>query len=102
MTGGNAMTGEQRLWQEVVLMAVTDATNPAPHNGEEYRAKVEARDWLEDGKSDFCRVCDLAGMDPDFVRDAYRAGRIDRNAIRRRSAARAEAWAIVKGAGDVV
>lgn len=84
MTGGNTMTGEQRLWQEVVLMAVTDATNPAPHNTEEYRAKVEARDWLEDWKSDFRRVCDLAGMDADFVRDSYRSGRIDREAIRRR------------------
>jgi hypothetical protein len=84
MTGGNAMTGEQRLWQEVVLMAVTDATNPAPHNAEEYRAKVEARDWLEGGRSDFRRVCDLAGMDADFVRDSYRSGRIDRDALRRR------------------
>ncbi len=82
--GGNTMTGEQRLWQEVVLMAVTDATNPAPHNSEEHRAKVEARDWLEDGKSDFRRVCDLAGMDPEFVRDAYRSGRINRDALRRR------------------
>ena len=82
--GGNTMTGEQRLWQEVVLMAVTDATNPAPHNSEEHRVKVEARDWLEDGKSDFRRVCDLAGMDADFVRDAYRAGRINRDALRRR------------------
>jgi hypothetical protein len=84
MIGGNTMTGEQRLWQEVVLMAVTDATNPAPHNSEEYRAKIEACEWLEDGKSDFRRVCDLAGMDPNFVRDAFRAGRIDREAIRRR------------------
>jgi hypothetical protein len=84
MTGGNTITGAERLWQEVVLMAVTDATNPAPHNSEEYQAKVEARDWLEDGRSDFRRVCNLAGMDPDFVRDAFRAGRIDRDALRRR------------------
>jgi len=70
------MTPEQRLWQAVVYRAAMDALNPTDSD-EGLKAQREADVWLRRNSKDFRRVCNLAGIDPDFIRDAYVAGRID-------------------------
>lgn len=78
-------SSEQRLWQQVVLVALTDATRAERPEGFAIGAdpQKEADDWLRRGGSEFRRVCDLAGLDPDFIRSRYLAGQMDPLAIRR-------------------
>lgn len=78
------MTPERRLWQDVVLRALMDATHPAGDEGnsEDARGRRSARQWLREGGKDFRTVCNLAGLDPDFVREKYLAGKICGEALR--------------------
>ena len=71
------MTPEQRLWQTVVMKALTDATAAHPASTDDIRARRDADDWVRSGGRDYRLVCALAGLDPDFIREAYVAGRID-------------------------
>lgn len=71
------------LWQSVLLCAVADALceNPSRDKntaGTSVLAKHQADSWIRGNGRWFRQVCDMAGMDPKFVRDAYIAGRIDR------------------------
>lgn len=67
---------ERMMWQMVLLTAIEDAMLPARSSAEDIAAKREAQRWLRRGDKDFCAVCNYAGFDPDHVRDAYLAGRI--------------------------
>ena len=69
-------TPEQRLWQAVLAQAINDATRESASSAEDRRAMPEARAWLDRGGHDFRRCCTFAGLDPDAVRDAWRAGRL--------------------------
>lgn len=75
-------SGMLLMWQSVVLKAVTDAygigtgDTHAPHI-----ARRQADIWLRGNSPDFRMVCALAGMDPDFIREAYVSGRINVDAI---------------------
>lgn len=51
------------LWREVLLIGLEDAAG-------DYEPG-----WI--GSRDFATVCILAGFEPDFVRDRWRAGLID-------------------------
>lgn len=81
---GAKQSSEQRMWQQVVLVALTDATRPAlpPGLRSGTDPQAEADQWLRDGGKEFRLVCDLAGLDPDFVRHRYLAGDMDPVAIR--------------------
>jgi hypothetical protein len=98
------MSPEQRLWQSVVLQAILDATqkpqivknkytrkarkNPDGTLMRAYSYERNAADaWIRGNSSDFRMVVSLAKMEPDFVRDAYMAGRINREAIKKSTAA---------------
>lgn len=67
---------ERAIWQEVILQAFQDALRPYCRDSEARRAKHEADIWLRAGGKDFRHVCQMAGFDDDFIRDAYRGGRI--------------------------
>jgi len=71
------MSPEQTLWQTVVIKALTDATAVDPSSTDDRRARHEADSWIRSGGKDYRRVCALAGLDPDFIREAYIDGRID-------------------------
>jgi hypothetical protein len=73
----NEISPEKRLWQTVVYRALIDATAENPAGPENIRAKRDAISWLKTGGRDFRKVCSLAEIDPDFVREAFLAGRID-------------------------
>jgi hypothetical protein len=67
---------EQILWQSIVLRALLDATG----NDEKERTKADA--WIRFGGQKFQAVVTMAGMCPDFVRDAYIAGRVNPDLLR--------------------
>lgn len=69
-------TPEQRLWQAVLAQAINDATRESASSADDRRAMLEARAWLDRGGYDFQRCCTFAGLDPDAVREAWRAGRL--------------------------
>lgn len=64
----------RKMWQAVILLAVEDALLTGAENVKE---RHKADSWLRGMSKNFRLVCSLAGMDPDFIRDAYVAGRID-------------------------
>jgi hypothetical protein len=67
---------EQILWQSVVLRALMDAT------GNKETERTEADAWIRFGGKKFQAVVTMAGMCPDFVRDAYIAGRVNPDLLR--------------------
>jgi len=71
------MTPEQTLWQTVVIKALTDATAVDPASRDDRRATHEADSWIRSGGKDYRRACTLAGLDQEFIREAYIDGRID-------------------------
>jgi len=80
------MTPEQKLWQSVVVKAALDATSNPSSSSDDYIAKKNADAWLRTGGRDFKEVCSLAGLDPDFIREAYIGGRINADLLRSKEA----------------
>lgn len=75
------MSPERLLWQTVIFQAFKDATMSC----DEYRAdiiKPEADRWIRQCGRTFRMVCNMAGMDPYFLSDCYRNGRVDGQALR--------------------
>lgn len=67
---------ERRMWQAVVYRAAVDAVCPSTGDDGE-RNRRDADTWFRRAGKDFRMVCSLAGLDPDFIHDAYVAGKID-------------------------
>jgi len=70
-----------KLWQKVLMQAMIDATFTGDTT-ENCRAKKASINWITKAGKDFYTVCNLAGMDPDFVRDSFLAGRVDGELLR--------------------
>jgi len=75
------MTPENKLWQHVLMQAMIDATFTGDTT-ENCRAKKLSIKWMTKAGKDFHTVCNLAGMDPDFVRESFLAGRVDGELLR--------------------
>jgi hypothetical protein len=71
---------EKALWASVLGQAINDALGRSSYNKNEYRRngdpRLEALAWIREGGADFETVCQLAGVDPDAVRDAVLQGRV--------------------------
>jgi len=76
------MTGYKKLWQAVVFQAFRDATAKQPSGSESIRAKRDADSWIRWAGKDFREVCENAGFDPDFLSEAYKAGRVNGDLLR--------------------
>ena len=72
------MTPEQRLWQAVLGQAISDAMMEDPQTLESMMNKKSARSWFDFAGRNFRWVCEMAGMDPDAVSEAWRDGRVSR------------------------
>jgi len=77
-------TSETDLWVAVLERGLRDAMLPEKHmrkygmSGTTYEKAISrrsARAWI--GSEDFATVCYLAGMNPKFVLDRFRAGKIN-------------------------
>lgn len=66
---------ERELWQAVLEQAINDACYEGDKQ-ETLREGVVADRWIRRNTRDFQQVCTLAGMDPDFIREAYMAGKL--------------------------
>jgi hypothetical protein len=75
------MTPENKLWQKVLMQVIIDATFTGT-TLENCREKKASINWITKAGKDFHTVCNLAGMDPDFVRDSFLAGRVDGELLR--------------------
>ena len=72
------MTPEQRLWQTVIGQAICDAMMEDPQTLESMMDKKSARFWFDFADRNFRWVCEMAGMNPDAVSEAWRDGRVSR------------------------
>jgi hypothetical protein len=79
------MSPEQLLWQTVIEKAFIDAINPDPANAEDRNQKSVATNWIRNCGRDFRLVCTLAGMDPNFLSDAFKANKINRETLKNSS-----------------
>lgn len=67
---------QNRLWVRVLLLAASDATYDGIDN-RKIREREFAERWFRHGGSDFNEVCALAGLEPEAVKRAYMAGRLN-------------------------
>jgi hypothetical protein len=63
----NHAHAETAMWVAVITQAMVDALGKA-NNAEAAYHKKKATLWLIEAGPDFCRVCNLAGFDPGYVR----------------------------------
>ena len=77
------MLPETRLWQAVVLRALLDATARAPRSNADRVEKARAHGWIKRRDRGFVDASHLAGLDPDFIRDAYMKGKVSPEGLRR-------------------
>lgn len=71
----------REMWQAVLHRAFLDAT----YDGDARADKMEqitCDRWIRQCGKDFRQVCALAGMDADFLSDAYKSGRVDRHLLK--------------------
>lgn len=67
---------EQQIWVSALITGLRDASGDITAvSGNESRGLLvrRAQSWI--GSHDFETVCHLAGFDPEFVKDAYEAGK---------------------------
>ena len=60
-------TEEGKLWKSVISMAAYDAVKKTEYDVYASREILEARNWFRNKGWDFHYVCNLAGMNPDYV-----------------------------------
>jgi len=63
----NINSEEAKLWTSVVSMAAYDAVKKTEYDVYASREILEARNWFRNKSWDFHYVCNLAGMNPDYV-----------------------------------
>lgn len=71
----------REMWQAVLHRAFLDAT----YDGDARADKMEqitADRWIRQCGKDFRMVCELAGMDADFLSNAYSTGKVDRHLLK--------------------
>jgi len=63
----NINSEEGKLWKSVISMAAYDAVKKTEYDVYASREILEARNWFRNKSWDFHYVCNLAGMNPDYV-----------------------------------
>ena len=71
----------REMWQAVLHRAFLDATYDGYARADKME-QITAYRWIRHCGKDFRHVCDLAGMDADFLSNAYRSGRVDRHLLK--------------------
>ena len=71
ISDNNLSIPEQRLWQRLIVLLLTDARGKAAdisnHENKKQLQKTAIKWFLENG-DDFHEVCSLAGLKPEWVR----------------------------------
>lgn len=82
---GDQATACRLLWIEVILSAVREADGFVAAESRPDTKKLlmdEARDWFIRGGRNFRMVCEMAGFEPDQVRQAWLNGSLCAAAIK--------------------
>ena len=66
---------ERQLWAAVILRAIHDSHSTAMPAEDRY-ARRAADAWLRGNSNDYRNACALAGVDPDYLRGRYLAGKV--------------------------
>lgn len=66
MSGEGGETGERQLWCAVINQAVIDYRCTLPKMALEQK---QAESWFRNNGKDFRTVCELAGLNPDKIRE---------------------------------
>ena len=78
----------RRLFGAVLICGIRDALSDTPrasaHEGGWQIQRDAAVNWIVRDTKDFREVCDMAGFDPDFIRDAFMSGKITKQSFERR------------------
>lgn len=77
------LNGERSMWRAVITQALMDASSNSK-KPENLKARREARNWLRGNNEDFLYICELADMDPQYVRRKARLA-LARNCVWRQS-----------------
>jgi len=78
MANFNDLEPYRALWKAALHQKLVDATSDHPKQDlEGQRAKKQALQDINGNTRNFRFVCVCAGMDSDFVREAFMGGRID-------------------------
>ena len=77
-----ATINEQRLWQSVVLTAVKDAllekSNPTKYSSKDVQ---DARNWLLYNRNNYFKVCTMANINPEDLREKVKNALAKINAL---------------------
>lgn len=79
--GGAALTPERRLWLTVLLTAVNEALREQRLSASDLE-RYQSANWIKGNSSDFREVCELAGINPDALREKFIAGKISRKILK--------------------
>ena len=79
-------SGQQRMWAKSVCLMImdaidgpTDADNPPwDQEGDVSQSRAVSRWQIETKEDMYCVACICAGISPDALSDAFRAGLVDR------------------------
>ncbi|MFG6573201.1 hypothetical protein ACGYLO_16530 [Sulfitobacter sp. 1A13353] len=71
----------REMWQSVLHRAFLDATYDGDARADRME-QITADRWIRQCGKDFRTVCEMAGMDADFLSEAYRAGKVDRHLLK--------------------
>lgn len=59
-----------------------DALMPDARNVEQRNARDSAISWIKGCGRDFRDVCEMAGLDPHFLSDAFKNGKVSREKLK--------------------
>ena len=78
----------RRLFGAVLICGIRDALSDTPranvYEGGWQVQRDAAVNWIVRDTKDFREVCDMAGFDPDFIRDAFMSGKITKKSFEKR------------------
>ncbi len=78
----------RRLFGAVLICGIKDALSDVPRTSEGAGGwqvqKDASTNWITRNSKDFQEVCELAGLDPEFIRDAFMSGKITKKSFEKR------------------
>jgi hypothetical protein len=74
------MDPEQKLAGAVLLLGIRDALGVSCGRGPHDQSRADI--WIRNCGPDFRFICAVAGVDPRFISDAYKSGKIDPEVLR--------------------
>lgn len=89
----NSTDGMKELWGNILICAIKDAVSIRPRTSDSYNEWRLERDksynWIADNSKDFQEVCIHAGIDSNFIRSHFLAGKFTSETFKKQRLRRA-------------